>query len=100
MAVGIRHQFVAFLGSCIKTDGVIYILISRKRNLYRVSIYTGTAGIQQFGYLMMTTRLQYIHKTCNVAIYIGHWILDTIPNSRLGTQVNNTVKTIVFKQLW
>src|SRR5690606_14677289 len=45
MAIRIGHQFVALFSRSIKADRVIHTLVRRKRNIYRIPIYTRAAGI-------------------------------------------------------
>ena len=49
---------------------------------------------------IMPTAFQNIEKSNNITIDIGFGIFDGIPHPRLGSQVNNNVKAIGFKDVF
>ena len=89
MALGVGHQLIAFFAGCIETEGVIHILVNRKRHGGIGTINAGAAGIDQMLHTMMTAALEDMGKANNVAVDVSKWVVDGVTHASLGRQIDH-----------
>ena len=94
------HQFVSFFAGSIKRQGVIYIVMHRKRHGGVCSINAGTTGVNQVTHFVVSTPLQNVRKTNDVAVHIGQRIFDGIADSGLSGEVDHALWFVISKGLF
>ena len=89
------HQFVGFLGGCVKADGMVYIVLDTEGQV-RISAIDGTGrSINQMLHIRVPAAFQDIHEAQNIGVYIGAGIFDGVPHTRLSCEMDDGVKPCV-----
>ena len=124
-AIAVSHQFVAFLGCCIKTHGVIHTIVSTEGHLLVAAVHAGRRGIYQVldalilrffsslrmtkGLLRMTsgarndvigvsTGLKDVVEADDVALDIDIGVLDAVANTCLRGKVDYDVEVVFCEE--
>ena len=84
MAIGVGNQLIAFFAGRVEAEGVIHILVDRKRHGGVGTINAGAAGIDQMLDPMVTAPFKDVSKANNVAVDIGKWVVDGVTHASLG----------------
>jgi len=97
MAIGVRHQFIGLLGSRIKTDRVIYIILYRKRQFGVGAVDGRGRGEQQMPTFIVPAPFQHIDEALHVGIDIGMGMLQRITNAGLRGEMDHHSKAVLRK---
>ena len=89
MAVGVGHQLIAFFAGCVEAEGVIHILVDRKRHGGVGTINAGAAGINQMLNTMVTAPFKDVGKANDVAVDVSKWVVDGVTHASLGRQIDH-----------
>ena len=89
MAVGVGHQLIALFAGCIEAEGVINVLVDRKRHGGVGTINAGAAGINQMLNTMVTAPFEDVSKANDVAVDVSKWVVDGITHTSLGRQIDH-----------
>lgn len=99
MAVSMRHQLIALLGSRVEGDGVVHIISRGQRHFLIQSVHAGAGGVGQVPDLVVAAALQYIGESDDIAIDIRLRVDEAVAHARLCGQVDYGIKLFGFEEL-
>ena len=100
MAVGVRHQFVAFLAGGVEAEGVVNVVMHRKGHRRVRPVHTGAAGVYQVFDTVVATAFQDMGKADDVAVDVGERVLDGVAHAGLSSKVDDTLRLVGDKALF
>ena len=89
MAVGVRHQLIAFFAGRVEAKGMIHILVNRKWHGGVGTINAGAAGVNQMLDAMVTAPFEDVGKANDVAVNVSKWVVDGVTHASLGSQIDH-----------
>lgn len=89
VAIGVRHEFVGFLGSCVQADRVVHTMVLAKRRGGVATVNTGAAGIHQVFNPVVSARFQHIHEPQQVGVDVGMRVRQRMSHAWLSCEVDN-----------
>ena len=92
--VGVRHQFIGFLGRRIQTDRMINGITLAEGEFCVSSIDAGTGGIDQTWRLGMAASFQNAQESLQIRLLIDKRMGQGIPDAGLGCQMTDTVERL------
>ena len=92
------HEFVRFLRGGIQRHGMIHALMDREWHMLIGAVHRAARCIDEMLYPMLATTLKNSQCPQHIAVRIDKRVLDTIPNTRLGTHVHHAPKPFAIKE--
>src|SRR6201996_8425944 len=99
MAIGVGHQFVGLFCRGIKTDGMIGLVVDRKRQLGVGAVNRRRRRIDQMAASVVPASFQNVDKTLEVGVGVSMGMIDRVTHSSLCGEVNHRCKTMLSEQL-
>jgi len=95
----VRHRLIAPLGGGVERDRVVDVVVLAKRDRLVGAVDRARGTVHQVPDLVVTAALEDVHKTDQIRVDIGVWVLKRVPDPGLCAEVHHTVKTLRPKQL-
>ena len=95
LAVGVGQQLVALLGGGVEADWVVHLVIGGVRHLPVGAVDAGRGGVDQVlhagasSVVAVAAGLKDVVESDQVALYVGVWIGDAVPDPGLGCKVDH-----------
>src|SRR3984957_9583980 len=99
MAVGMCHQFVGLFRRGIETDGMIGLVVDRKRQLGVGAVNRRGRRIDQMAALVAPASFQNVEKALEGGGGVSMGMINRVTHSGLCGEVNHRCKTMFGKQL-
>jgi len=99
VTVGVGHQFVGFFRRGIETDGMVDVVISRKRHDGIAAVDRAGGGIKQVADRKVAAGLEDVEESSQVGVEIGIRVLNRIAHTGLGRKVDDIVGAQAAEQL-
>src|SRR5882757_8115523 len=92
MAVTVCHQFIGPFGGRVKLKWMVYAAMFAEWHFRVGTIDAAGARVGQMAYAVMATVFQNVCKSYYVALNVGVWIFQTVTNSCLRREMNDSIK--------
>ena len=98
LGIAVGEELIALLGRRIQAHRIIHPVVRAERDFLVAAVDTAGTGIDQVLHRMMPTCLQDVIEPDHVALDIGIRVLDTVADTRLGSQVHDDIEVVFLEE--